>query len=308
MYSKCKHRKNNFVFMAENLKRNLDHSDNISDFYRQSIKTFSNFFWADIQDWKGKDIVFIISTGRTGTQWLAEFFNNSFQNLLALHEPDPSFLNLGKDFLTNNISFDSAKKRYLIGREHVLYGLEKNNNNIYIESNNRLFSMIPLIKELFPDSKIIHVVRDCRDFILSLHKKNYSKNGFSGLPFNATDFPDDRYHDSWYQLTVNEKIAWYWNMVNETIIDNTQKDNDVLRIKFEDIFNKNKEYKGLERIINFCGVAPNSFSLDKHNDSLMNKKNASSNYLLPPWEEWDRDLKENVLKISGDLMEYFGYI
>ena len=37
-------------------------------------------------------MIFVLSTGRTGTKFLAEYFNNNYPDITALHEPKPSYL------------------------------------------------------------------------------------------------------------------------------------------------------------------------------------------------------------------------
>jgi len=59
-------------------------------------------------DWNNINKYFIISTGRTGTKFLAKFFNE-IGNSIAVHEPNPEFLKLAINYAKNQVSKKDKK-------------------------------------------------------------------------------------------------------------------------------------------------------------------------------------------------------
>lgn len=56
---------------------------------KAALGFFRNRSWEEIK------VNFIVSTGRTGTQFLTRFFRNLSSQIDSCHEPDPDFLKLG---------------------------------------------------------------------------------------------------------------------------------------------------------------------------------------------------------------------
>ncbi|MFB6357344.1 MAG: hypothetical protein ABEJ65_12625, partial [bacterium] len=76
---------------------------------------------------------------------------------------------------------------------------------IYLEANNRFFSLISELREIFGDLKIVHIIRDGRDYVRSGLSRPGNWHWYDdndpwanrGLRLKATMFPDDPYHDEW---------------------------------------------------------------------------------------------------------------
>ena len=54
------------------------------------------------KDWNEINVSFIVSTGRTGTKFLADLFNRAAKTT-SLHEPEPSFFELANEFSKEKI-------------------------------------------------------------------------------------------------------------------------------------------------------------------------------------------------------------
>lgn len=105
---------------------------------------------------------------------------------------------MGVGYARENIPFKKAKKKVNNGRLWICDELNKKESNFYIESNNRFFSLIPVLWKLFPESKIVHIVRDGRDYVRSIMNRDhytYKDKIFykKDLRLKATDFPNDPY-------------------------------------------------------------------------------------------------------------------
>ena len=110
-------------------------------------------------NWEGYDCVFVLSTGRTGTQTLAELLNLS-PRLDAHHEPAPrlvkasfrAFLKAGQDDWIEKWRFNVLSAR----DDFVLQS--NNDGKIYVETANRLSHFAPAIRGVFPESKFIFYI------------------------------------------------------------------------------------------------------------------------------------------------------
>lgn len=105
---------------------------------KNSFKANLGFFRN--RNWEGVNVAFVVSTGRTGTQFLTRFFRGLSPQIDARHEPNPDFLKLGVDFARGKISFQKAANAIKKGRLWVCDEINKTGKDIYIESNNRYFS------------------------------------------------------------------------------------------------------------------------------------------------------------------------
>ncbi len=254
--------------------------------------------------WENLEVNFIVSTGRTGTRYLAELFN-PLEGITALHEPDPDFLKLGIGFSEEAIEHFIARKRIIDGRRLILKGLYDNGSTVYIESNNRLFSLIPVLVDIFPKCRIVHIIRDGRDIVRSGMSRFWYREDDLFPRLKATDFPGDPYCDGWDELDRFEKICWWWPKKDGIIHDGVEKyKNNCMTVKFEDIFDYENNNPGLKKIVNFFELDSNI----KLNRPKEKKSNETKEYQMPHWKDWESDLKEKFMKIAGDYMVRHHYL
>lgn len=79
----------------------------------------------------------------------------------------------------------------------------------YIESNNRLYSFINPLREIQPNAKFIHVVRDGREVVRSDMSRNFCTDMYKRYRIAASYFPNDPYYNSLDQMDRFEKICWW---------------------------------------------------------------------------------------------------
>lgn len=267
---------------------------------KSKLGFFNDIDYADIK------ARFIISTGRTGTKFLASFFNQLSPSILAYHEPYPSFRKLGIDYASRKVPHRKALSNFKYGRMAILNRLIKSNKHIYVEANCNLFSLVPIIREVFPDYRIIHIVRDGRDYVRSAMSRLLFREDDNLKRLKASDFPSDPYYNRWGGMSRFEKICWHWVKMDEIIYESIQNDSKCLTLKFEDIFDSNTQYSEIKKLIDF-------FDMDIKADSeyisaLMTKKiNKTANYQMPHWKNWDTKKKKQFLDIAGTHMKIYGY-
>lgn len=256
------------------------------------------------QNWKVIRKAFIVSTGRTGTQFLARFFN-SFSDVYANHEPKPDFLGLSINYVRGDVTKEYAVKAIECGRRPMFRRIKRKGVAIYIESNNRFFSLLKPLQEVFDDFRLIHIIRDGRDYVRSgMSRSWYTDNDpYKGKRMEATYFEDDEYRDQWSDMTRFEKIAWRWQKKNNFIFRATKDMKNVLTLKFEEIF-QTKDYEGIRKIAEYIGLPKEE--VEQKIEKMMSKKiNATKEYKIPEWTEWGQDLMKKFDRIAGALMRNY---
>lgn len=265
----------------------------------------------------GKKNVFILSTGRTGTVYISSLLDQ-VKGVISAHEPKPSrVLNAWTTaFLEGKVSdkFMAAAlagKRQKLGRRH---------QDIYVEMNNFVAGFAAAADETFTNTKIIHIVRDPRDFITSL--TNRGDNDGIRLLFN-------KYVPYWAyvpkgakkrNLTAVSRAAYRWVAINEYLNDWGKQHADKYQLfKFEDILS-HADPKKIDPVLSAIGLTKSQINKLNYSPTSRYKKarfspidrpidanNTSSRQIMAKWPEWSDADKRLVAKICGPLMKTYGY-
>lgn len=291
-------------------------SNSFSTILRRRIKEIEAQITSE-QDWDDIQKIFIISTGRTGTQFLARLFNSS-PDISAHHEPIPDFLKLGTSFARGELDEAKVGSTVRRGRRAIARKLRHKNIVTYVESNNRLFSLIPILRREFINYKIVHVVRDGRDYVRSGMSRPWYSNDDFYLPnrwfthmlsprrLRACDFPEDPYASKWHKMSIFEKICWRWQKKDGFIYEATNGYNDAITVTFKKLF-KTEDYRGLKRICDFTKL-PYELHRTIFDRMKSNRINSTTTYALPKWTNWTKKQKTTFDHIAGAHMRnYFDY-
>ena len=255
---------------------------------------------------KFEQVVLVVSTGRTGTTALAQYFD-AFDRVCALHEPAPSR------------SLRVASNRHLAGRlpESRLIDLyaaarrrrfERIREPVYVESNPTLHGFLDVFDALFDSPRVVHVVRDPRTQIPSgINYGSYS--GIKGLAvqfFPYWALKPEHLHPSpprrWSHMSPAERIAWRWRTVNGELERGEALFGDrYLRFRFEDLFADSGA--GMRRLAESLGLAAGGAGERQRCE----KVNASTRTQMPGWDAWTASDRQVVLDLCGPLMERYGY-
>lgn len=148
--------------------------------------------------------VFIISTGRSGTQFLARILNHS-PELAAFHEPRPTLQYFANFAYGHQAGIDTLMKMFDAARmESILETYIE--DKIYVEANQCLTFFAPAIARLYPAAKFAELVRHPGDFARSAIRKGWFRNDSiweSGRVRMAGEA-------AWNTLSQIEKLAWLW--------------------------------------------------------------------------------------------------
>ncbi len=245
---------------------------------------------------------FLVSTGRTGTKFLARFFNR-YPDTWAVHEPKPDFLKLGINYARGRIDPFQVKKIISKNRTAHFKKARRIKAKNYIESNNRLFSVLEQLKKIFPAAGIVHIVRDGRDYVRSGMSRAWYKKHDSTLRLSANFFPNDPYFEKWDKLSRFQKICWRWQKKDGFIYQSLKNIENSITVKYEEIF-KDNGFKGLYRIANYVNM--DRKLTDKFvREQMENKINATRGYDIPHWKNWDKKKISKFNKIAGKHMKKY---
>lgn len=267
-------------------------------------------------NWNIINPIFIISTGRTGTHFLTHFFNNNFENVKAFHEPDIDVYDLNMQYLRGDISDHRARMMFRDFRIRRFNELKTENIKNYIESNNNLSYLIPIIKKEFKNYKIIHIQRNGKETVRSMYSKETTGKWVGSVPLlskddprnrlKATFFEDDPYFKKWNKLSRFQKICWLWAKKDSEIFKNTKNDDRTEVFKFRDLF-IDKKKKTWERLFNFTKLKRHLIKDNFTSYISKERSNQPKNYKLPKWPEWTLTQKKQFIEIAGSHMEKAGY-
>jgi len=261
------------------------------------------------QDWSKIETCFITSTGRTGTKFLAEFFNE-FDDFLSIHEPQPNFRKLSREYAEGKCGLDKAIHEIEIKRSALCRRVKRERSKKYLESNPRLFSLLKPIKKVFEEPKIIHIVRDGRDFVRSGMSRPYGafySNKDIHPRLKAVDFTDDDFYHQWDDMSLFEKICWYWMKRDEFIYQEIKDYSNGITVRFEDIFKRPDDYIGLKEICDFLKLNDEN-AIPIFQNMQKNKINKTKVYAIPHWKDWSEEKKLKFDQIAGKHMQkYYDY-
>lgn len=266
-----------------------------SVFITKALKEEANLFLNNNQE----KMLFVTGTGRSGTQLISGLLND-LNNTTVFHEP-----NFNEDVGTMDILRQNqalAVRYWTDFRSIEVYRRWKKatESMVYSEVNGTIRYQAPTIKRLYPNAKMLLLVRDARGFVRSVMgwPKFYApdaKGAFALAPLSG-----DPYEAEWSSMGRFEKICWGWQNSNELLMRHIPAENwftlEQLTADF-DYFN--------ERFCQSTGLPITQETWEKH----VSKKssNATKQYAFPSWEQWSNQQKENFIRICGSTMEKLGY-
>lgn len=252
--------------------------------------------------------ILIISTGRTGTIFLSRLFADLYPVTASYHErgasrPVQILTNLHFSHIFPKSGLKLAWK-FLKGGE-----IESCEKPFHIDANCFLYGLAPLAPELYPNLKVIHIVRDPRTYVTS--HLNFSRQKDTSFianyfvpfwqpnPFWVGDIPLGKL----FNFTRFEKYCWIWSFKNRVMEGLENSSTPYLRVRFEDLFNTDNPEKIFSKITDFIGL-PHLSGINEH---FKNPANTSTKTDFPEWSEWTAQQAGQLQTLCGAQMTRYGY-
>lgn len=241
--------------------------------------------------------VFILSTGRTGTQFLAHHFDND-PRVRAFHEPAPSRgLRLWTvAYLEGAVDQASMTRTLRAYRTGFFEGIDE---PIYVESNNFLAGFAESLICEFDEPTLIHVVRDPRTYVRSAIN-NGAALGWKGFANRYLPFAHVELEPTSENPSI-QRSARYWSLVNRHLHTVGESYDAYHVFRYEDLFSDDSQT--LSRLAEIIGVGDRAMSRPESTRRL----NQSPHSVMPPWEEWSPSEQTIVIDECGELMAHFDY-
>jgi hypothetical protein len=251
--------------------------------------------------------VFVLSTGRCGTKWFSDLFAKD-KSLSVFHAPTPNLSIQGKyawalakdsGMKMSSMSSQLLAEVFFSGREqHLRYTAKAKKR--YVETNNYITFFAPVLAELFPDAKFVHLIRNPVAFIRSgLDRSYYSPVNTDDIKRIRGDAILSRHY--WENLSRYGKIAWLWNETNDFIdsFSRTVPHQNFMTFRFN-----LSDTDGLLDMMQFLEVGVSSRQI---NSMLNVKKNVQKNRTAPEYYKWDKSYQEEVKNICAVLAAKYGF-
>lgn len=216
----------------------------------------------------GKDIVFVVAVGRSGTKWLANIVG-------GVHEPPE--LNSEDDF---NYFHSVIMRTNPIWRERVKY-IRNMKGKKYIEVNGYLRRFVPQLREWFPGCRVIQLVRNPIDVIRSIMSRNHGMMVKVSRKIKVDPF------------TVT---CMLWAEDNKHMRMNCDE-----TFRLEDLTNNYTRYCDLKSLI---GLSQDSSVWEAQRKNKINK---SAEIKFPSFTKWTADEKRIFKTFCAKEAAYYGY-
>jgi len=285
-----------------------------------------------------KEIVFIVSGGRTGTKYFGILLDQIIDNSFSVHEPDvfsgfnrrllsqikdfgiynmllgralrnTGIRNLSENYLSGKLSLAKLKTKIINHRENYYSRI---NQKLIIESYYGWYGCIPAIKELFPYYKIIVITRDPRSWVTSNMNWGqwYGRRDFATKlklgRLNPKTVGDKKFCAQWNSFSRFEKLCWAYQFIYNKLLESTEGDPNSKLFRFEDLFYSPDKYKVLDDLVRFI-VKEKNHNYSIPNRILDKKVHKNISYAFPDYENWDKNMQNQYWNICEKIHHKLGY-
>ena len=246
--------------------------------------------------------IFISSSGRSGSTSIVEALSK-IENVSAHHGPKNKhferinclrYLNRRGGSGASSDQVISKLKKY---RDPLIKQVESE-GKVYIESSWFISAMLPELVQLYPNAKIVHLVRDGRDFVRSGMNRFWFSGKQSDLK-RVGIWTRDKWSPPALCETRFQKICWLWaeqQRVMQAGLKEIPLKNNFGVVRFEDLVSS-----GLGEFINKLGIKGGT------GITMQTLNRTKKNFIIPHWRDWTAEMKEDARRHMGAELNLFRY-
>ncbi|MCA9260929.1 MAG: sulfotransferase [Planctomycetales bacterium] len=242
-----------------------------------------------------RQVFFVLSTGRTGSRWLAGLLNTC-QNASVFHEPIRWEQWAHREAIEQPESAESYIQQFRLKEIYLRVAGRPDERPVYGEVNGCLRRHAAAIASNLPQAVLLHVVRDGRDFVRSVCTRGTFAGAhpvYTGLrPPLDSEWPKD-----WSALSEFERACWMWANENSHLAAHVPTS-----LRFEDLVGSYEAFAD--------GVlAPLQLDVPRAawDAARTRPDNASTGVQAPHWTEWTASQSDTFWSICGEQMKRYGY-
>jgi hypothetical protein len=205
------------------------------------------------------DAIFVLSTGRCGTQWLHHMMTNCYSDLiLSMHEPLPAGYQPRNFFRAPPARLNTLGGMRAVA-EHVSSIRQCLRHRPYFEAGWPCYAALPWLYDALDGRlKIVHLTRHpvTTAFSTATHavygREDWIRESVL-TPFDAGCLRPDL-QSKWPKMSMYEKCLFWWTQIHRYALDLHRDQPAIpwLRISFEEMFKSNSD--DLERLVEFCDL------------------------------------------------------
>lgn len=247
----------------------------------------------------GRQMFFVVSTGRSGTQTMARVLSQ-IPGCACAHEPPPELILESSAYRYGQISADTLTDILHATRPPRIDG------SVYCEANQALSLIIPVLAAAFPQAGYIWLIRNGLDVVASAYQKQWysghseNHDRYEDCPKLEKAWIDGRIHgdrarammtDEWAQLDRFARCCWYWAYVNQVIAADLGQyaSERSFSIQLEDLLRQ------LPDLLTWMGLAARPLPhIEQHNRARRSPYH---------WSEWSRDELRTFEIWCGPVMD-----
>jgi hypothetical protein len=253
--------------------------------------------------------LFVVSTGRTGTQFLADLFGRL--GARASHEPGPRWIRLASNaHVAGRMSSERAGR--LVARERRA-DVERPGAPPWVESSCLVYGLVDPLLATFPDAHVVQVVRDPRTYVRSAIGWGAYRTG--GRPLNLLPFrrlaPSQfrprslrRWLD-WAGEGQFERLCWAWTAMNRSMREQGSGSSRFSVVRYEDLFDPLRAGPTLQALCQLVGFEADELTLARLAEKrvIAGKRTPEG----PPWEEWSAGERARLVRECSEEAARYGY-
>lgn len=242
---------------------------------------------------QGRGVFLVVSTGRTGTKWLAELLGQISGGQVE-HEPIPVEMWAHREAMEDPSAATPYVTRFRL--KEIFLRTRGSDPAWYGEVNSGLRRHVDAFRDAVPGLRLVHLVRDGRAVVRSLVSRG-TWAGQHPVYGGFTPPPVDEVARSWGERSSFERACWIWTWENAYMRERIP---DLARL--EDITSSYDAFRGQI-------LKPLHLQLDETvwAEARNAVENRTQSHAMPAWDEWSSEQKAAFRRICGDEMARYGY-
>jgi len=247
----------------------------------------------------------VVSTGRTGTRFLAHMFAGVGAE--ATHELGPRWLRLVSNaYAAGRITEGTARSLVIRARPQPA----SPDGRPWVEASCLLYGVVRPILDAFPQANVVQVVRDPRTYVPSA--LGWGAYRLGGRPLNVVPFrrlAPPQFHPrslparvAWARQNQFQRLCWAWAAMNRTMREQGAGSDRVHVVRFEDLFGPEDGERSLGRLCALAGLEPQPQQVAELKRRRLNAGPGGGG-----WAEWGRAERQWLRVTCTDEAARYGY-